>query len=75
MEKNIAFREESRRLLAEAEQEAMAPLHQKLSNALQSVGFLRGVAFIINTDQNACPFINPEMGIDVTEDVLNLLKK
>ena len=75
LERNIAFREESRRRLAEAEQEAMAPLHQKLSNALQSVGFLRGVAFIINTDQNACPFINPEMGIDVTEDVLNLLKK
>ena len=74
MEKNIAFKEESRRLLAAAEQEAMAPLHQKLSNALQSVGFLRGVAFIINTDQNACPFINPEMGIDVTEDVLKLLK-
>ena len=74
MQKNIAFKEESRRLLAAAEQEAMAPLHQKLSNALQSVGFLRGVAFIINTDQNACPFINPEMGIDVTEDVLKLLK-
>ncbi|MBP3767995.1 MAG: OmpH family outer membrane protein [Prevotella sp.] len=74
MEKNIAFKEESRRLLAEAEQEAMAPLHQKLSNALQSVGFLRGVAFIINTDQNACPFINPEMGIDVTQDVLEAVR-
>lgn len=74
LERNIAFRNESLRLLAEAEQEAMAPLHQKLSNALQSVGFLRGVAFIINTDQNACPFINPEMGIDVTEDVLGIMK-
>ena len=70
MEKNIAFKEESRRLLAQAEEQAMEPLRQRLASALQSVGTSRGLAFIINTDQNACPFINPEMGIDVTQDVL-----
>ena len=70
MEKNIAFKEESRRLLAQAEEQAMEPLRQRLDSALQSVGTSRGLAFIINTDQNACPFINPEMGIDVTQDVL-----
>lgn len=75
MAKNIAFKEEGRRLLEQAQEEAYAPLHQKLSNALQSVGSLRGLAFIINTDQNACPYINPEMGMDVTEDVINLIKK
>jgi outer membrane protein len=75
MEKNIAFKEESKRLLATAREEAFAPLHQRLSDALQSVGTQRGLAFIINTDQNACPFINPEMGVDVSGDVLNLLNK
>lgn len=75
MEKNIAFKEESRRLLEQAQEEAYAPLHEELTNAINAVGALRGLAFIINTDQKACPYINPEMGIDVTKDVLNSLKK
>lgn len=74
MEKNIAFKEESRQLLATAEQEAMAPLHEKLAAAIQQVGTSRGLAFILNTDQNAVPFINPSMGIDVTEAVLQLIE-
>ena len=74
MEKNIAFKEESRQLLATAEKEAMAPLHEKLAAAIQQVGTSRGLAFILNTDQNAVPFINPSMGIDVTEAVLQLIE-
>ena len=74
MEKNIAFKEESRQLLATAEKEAMAPLHEKLAAAIQLVGTSRGLAFILNTDQNAVPFINPSMGIDVTEAVLQLIE-
>ena len=74
MEKNIAFKEESRQLLATAEQEAMAPLHEKLAAAIQQVGTSRGLAFILNTDQNAVPFINPSIGIDVTEAVLQLIE-
>ena len=74
MEKNIAFKEESRQLLATAEKESMAPLHEKLAAAIQQVGTSRGLAFILNTDQNAVPFINPSMGIDVTEAVLQLIE-
>lgn len=74
MEKNIAFKEESRQLLATAEKEAMAPLHEKLAAAIQQVGTSRGLAFILNTDQNAVPFINPSIGIDVTEAVLQLIE-
>jgi len=74
MEKNIAFKEESRRLLEQAQEEAYAPLHQKLADVLQRVGTERGLAFIINTDQNACPFINPDMGEDVTAAVLALIR-
>ena len=74
MEKNIAFKAESRRLLAAAEQEAMAPLQQKLQTAVQQIGMERGYAFVLNTDQNACPFINPDMGEDITTAVLDLLK-
>lgn len=73
MEKNIAFKEESQRLLAKAEEEAMAPLRQRLADALLHVGITQGYAFILNTDQNACPFINPEMGDDVSKAVLEAL--
>ena len=72
MEKNMAFREESRRLLAEAEDEAMAPLRLLLTTAIRQVGIERGLAFILNTDQNSCPFINPTQGEDVTEAVLQI---
>ena len=71
LNRNVAFKAESERLLAEAEKEAFAPLHQKLSNALQTIGAQNGYAFILNTDGNACPYIDPTMG----EDVTNILKE
>ena len=74
LNKNIAFKKESQRLLAEAEKEALAPLQARLANALAKVGNERGLAFILNTDQNATPWMNPALGEDVTEIVKNLLK-
>lgn len=73
MEKNVAFKEESKRLLETAEQEAMAPLRAALDAAIRQVGAERGYAFIINTDQNACPFISPQQGEDVTQAVLDII--
>lgn len=66
MDKNIAFKAESRRLLQAAEAEAMAPLHAKLKAKLKAIGEKRGYAFIINTDNNACPYINPAQGEDIS---------
>lgn len=74
MEKNIAFKKESQRLLAEAREKAMQPLKTRLADALARVGSSRGLAFIINTDQNALPWMNIAMGEDVTEAVLEALK-
>lgn len=67
LKRNVAFKAESARLLAEAEKEAYAPLHQKLSAALQKLGAEKGYAFILNTDGHACPYIDPTMGEDVTQ--------
>lgn len=75
LNKNIEFKAESRRLLAEAEKNAFAPLHEKLQRALKAIGEQDGYAFIINIDNNACPFINPAQGTDVTQTVINLLQK
>ena len=75
MEKNIAFRENSLEELAQAEQQAMAPLRIRLIEALGKIGRERGYAFIVDTDQKALPFINPAMGEDITEQVTTLLQK
>lgn len=74
LHRNVAFKAESERLLAEAEKEAFAPLHQKISNALKRIGAQNGYAFVLNTDGNACPYIDPTMGEDVTDMLKDALK-
>lgn len=69
MQKNINFKKESQRLLQQAETEAYAPVKAKLNEAVAKVGQTKGYAFILNTDNNACPFVNPEMGEDATEAI------
>lgn len=67
MQKNINFKNESQRLLKQAEADAFAPVKNKLYNALTKVGQAQGYAFILNTDGDACPYVNPEMSEDATE--------
>ncbi len=74
MDKNIRFKEESRRLLSSAEKDILAPLHAKLAAVLAQIGMERGYAFILNTDQNACPFVHPAMGENITGVVEKALR-
>lgn len=67
LKKNVAFKAEASRLLKQAERDAYAPLRSKLNVALQRVGREKGLAFIINTDNDTCPFIDPTMGEDLTD--------
>lgn len=74
MQKNINFKNESQRLLKQAEADAFAPVKNKLYNALTKVGQAQGYAFILNTDGDACPYVNPEMGEDATELIKEALR-
>lgn len=74
MQKNINFKNESQRLLKQAEADAFAPVKNKLYNALTKVGQAQGYAFILNTDGDTCPYVNPEMGEDATELIKEALK-
>ena len=74
MQKNINFKNESQRLLKQAEADAFAPVNNKLYNALTKVGQAQGYAFILNTDGDACPYVNPEMGEDATELIKEALR-
>ena len=74
MEKNIAFKAEAARLLKKAEEEAYAPLKAKMNAALQQIGKENGFAFILNTDNNATPYLSAEMGVDITEALKEKIK-
>lgn len=74
MSKNIAFKEESRQQLATTEEELMAPLKGKLTETISRIAGERGYAFVINTDANACPYINPALGEDINKLVQDALK-
>lgn len=75
MAKNVEFKEEARRQYAEAEQQSYVPLRQRLGNVLRQIGSERGYAFILNTDANACPYIDPMMGEDISEAVMQALNE
>lgn len=66
----ITFREDSEKLLKNAEKEMKEGMENKLNQAIQTVGQELGLPFILNTDNNSCPFINKANGIDITDNVL-----
>lgn len=67
MERSIAFRQEAQQLLANAEQDLMQNVYSHLNAAIAGVVANQGYAFVLNTDGNATPYINPAMGDDVTD--------
>ena len=74
LERNIAFKAESRQQIARAEEEKLSPLKAKLEEILTRIGLERGYAFILNTDAGAVPFINPDMGDDINQLVKDAFK-
>lgn len=68
---NKAFREEAQRLLKQAEADVLKPVRSALNSRIKTVAQQLGLAFVVNTDDDACPFINPEMGVDISRLVLN----
>lgn len=73
MEKNIAFKQEARRLLNDAEAAAIIPLKERLNSAIEMIAKQRGFAFVLNTDGDACPYINPAMGVNIEDEVISKL--
>lgn len=75
LNKNIAFKKEAERLLVQAESDMMAPLKKKLNSILSKIAHDRGLALIVNTDNDALPFIDPAYGEDINTFVKNVLKE
>ena len=67
MDNGVAFRMKSQELIAQAEKDMMQEAQKRLNRALLEVGVELGYGYILNTDNNNCPYINPVVGVDVTE--------
>lgn len=74
LDRNIAFKRQSQQLLEQAEAEQRQALLQLIGAAVKAIGMDRGYAFILNTDANATPWLNPALGDDITDDVKEFLK-
>lgn len=75
LDRNVAFKKDADRLLRQAEDDMYTPLRQKLDAVLNKIGQERGYAFILNTDNDALPFVNPAYGEDITEEVKTAMNK
>lgn len=75
LKKNIEFKTKSQQELQKAEQEAMAPLYKQLNEAIAAVARQFKLALVVNTDANACPFIEPTMGMDISTEVIEILSE
>ena len=58
----------------QAEEEALAPLKEKLNATLTAVGKEKGYAFIFNTDNNSLPYVNELMGENINALLTEKLK-
>ena len=75
LQKNIQFKQESLNELKQTEELLIAPLRTRLSEAIATVAREQRLALVINTDANACPFIEPTMGVNVTEAVMQIIER
>ena len=75
MEKNVAFKTESQRLLAQAEADSKASLKVRLRAIVARIGADRGYAFILNTDNDAVPYVNNAVGEDINALVKDAVRK
>ena len=75
LEKNVAFKNESIRLLQQAETNIMLPIKNKVLNAAYILGKERGYAFILNADNDALPYIDVNLGDNIEAELLNRLTK
>ncbi len=74
LDRNIAFKKESQKLLEKARTEAEAPLRQRIAEAMGNVGMERGLLFIVNTDSQPLAWTHPVLAVDVTSAVQAALR-
>ena len=74
MRRNEQFRIDSQRLLQQAREDMENSAKEKLNDAINKIATDNGLAFVLNTDGEGVPFVNPAMSYDITEAVASMLQ-
>ena len=74
LEKNIAFKNQSRKELQQIERQILAPLRIRLNETIATIARQQQLTMVVNTDSNACPFIEPMQSVDLNETVIRALR-
>ena len=75
LQRNVDFKQQSQKELAEARRQAMLPLRQQLSQAIATVAQRHGLAVVVNTDADATPYLDPDFSIDLNAEVKEEVNK
>lgn len=73
LQRNVAFKQQGLRSLAKARTDALAPLREKLNAVIAQVAREKELKVVLNTDSNACPFIDQQISIDLQQTVTEQL--
>ena len=73
LDRNIDFKKQSQKMLNDVEANLMNTIKTTINTAVSIIAQERGFAFVLNTDKEAVPFINPAQGEDITEAFKKLL--
>lgn len=75
LQRNLEFKQQGQADLAKAERDLLAPLRIRLNETIATLARSKHLAVVVNTDSNACPFIEPMLGVDLNEEVIRRLKR
>lgn len=63
------FQQEAAQQMQKAQSDAMAPIYQKLDNAIKAVGAGEGVVYIFDLARTSIPYVNESQSINLTSKV------
>ena len=75
MDRNVAFRKECEQQLAQQQDSLMQNVAARIDAAVKAIGNERQYAFVLNADGDALPYTDPALCDDITEQIIEKLKK
>ena len=69
MQRQEQFQQDAQQQMAKAQNDAMAPIYQKLDGAIKAVGAAEGVIYIFDLARTPIPYVNEAQSINLTNKV------
>lgn len=69
MQRQEQFQQDAQQQMQKAQSDAMAPIYQKLDNAIKAVGAAEGVIYIFDLARTPIPYVNESQSINLTNKI------